>query len=73
MAKVIKKIGFTIEVDTDAIAPASIEVWIYRFLNALGFEHKITSVTVDDVTVPIANKQALYDLPLGEDLPLNTK
>jgi hypothetical protein len=73
MTKVTKQIGFTIDIDTDAIAPASVEVFIYQMLNRLGYEHEIKSVTVDDVTVEIKNKKELYDLPLGEDLPLNTQ
>jgi hypothetical protein len=65
-----KKIGFTIDIDTKEIAPASVNVWIYQLLNRLGYEHTITSITVDDVTVPIANKQEMYDLPIGEDKDL---
>lgn len=65
-----KKIGFTIDIDTDEIAPASINVWIYQLLNRLGYEHNITSITIDAVTVPIANKQEMYDLPIGEDQDL---
>lgn len=72
MATVTKTIGFTIDINLDAIVPQSPEVFIYRMLNGLGNEHTIKSVTVDDVTVPIASKTELYDLPLGEDKSLNT-
>lgn len=70
MAIITKKIGFTIDIDENEIAPASVEVWIYRFINELGNEHSIKSVSVDGVTKPIANKKELYDLPLGENKPL---
>ena len=63
----IKQIGFTIDVNEEEIAPMSVNVWIYRWLNELANEHTISSITVDDVTVPIADKQELYDLSLGED------
>ena len=63
----IKQIGFTIDVNEEEIAPMSVNVWIYRWLNGLANEHTISSITVDDVTVPIADKQELYDLSLGED------
>lgn len=70
MAIITKKIGFTIDINEDEIAPASVEVWIYQMLNRLGNEHTIKSVSVDNVTKPIANKKDLYDLPLGENKPL---
>lgn len=70
MAIVKKQIGFEIDIDEEAIAPMSVEVWIYRFLNDLGNEHEIKSVTVDGVTAEIKNREDLYDLPLGEDKPL---
>ncbi len=70
MAKVTKQIGFTIEVDEDAVAPASVNVWIYRLIMGLSFEHTITSITVDGTTVEIENQEQLYDLPLGEDKDL---
>lgn len=73
MAIITKKIGFTIEIDEETIAPASPNVWIYQILNRLGYEHNITSVTIDEATVPIANKEELYDLPLGEDQDLETE
>jgi len=63
----IKQIGFTIDVNEEEIAPMSVNVWINRWLNGLANEHNISSITVDDVTVPIADKQELYDLSLGED------
>jgi len=72
MATVTKKIGFTIDIDEDAIAPQSWMVWVYRWLNKLGYEHNIQSITVDDVTVAIPDKQTLYDLPLGENQELTT-
>jgi len=70
MAKITKKIGFTIDVDEDEVAPASVNVWIYRWLNMLGQEHNIQSVTIDDVTVETPDKEALYNLPLGENKDL---
>jgi len=70
MALITKRIGFTIEVDEETIAPASVNVWIYQLINRLSYEHNITSISVDDVTVEIAGKEELYDLSLGEDLDL---
>lgn len=67
---IIKKIGFTIEIDEEAIAPQSVNVFIYRLLNDINNETPISSVTVDDVTVPIKDSKELYELPLGEDKPL---
>ena len=65
-----RTVGFVIDIDTEAIAPASVEVWLYQILNRIGYEHTVKSVTVDGATEIIANKQALYDLPLGEDKKL---
>ncbi len=70
MALVTKQIGFTIDIDLEAIAPQTAEIFIYRLLNGLGNEHTISSVTVDEVTVPIESKDDLYNLSLGEDQPL---
>ena len=70
MAKITKRIGFTIDIDEDAVAPQSVNVFIYRLLNNLGNEHNIQSVTIDDVTVEIKDKEDLYNLPLGEDQDL---
>lgn len=70
MAIVTKKIGFTIEIDEKAIAPASVNVFIYQLVNRLNYEHAITSVTVDDTTVPITKDALVQDLPLGEDKEL---
>ena len=67
MATIRKKIEFTIDIDEDAVAPASVNVFIYRLLNQLGQEHDIQSVTIDDVTVETPDKEALYNLPLGEN------
>lgn len=73
MAILTKKIGFTINIDEEAIAPQSVNVFIYRLLNTLNNENLITSVTVDDVTVPIEKQDDLYNLPLGEDQELKAK
>lgn len=70
MAKIVKRVGFTIEVDEDTIAPMSVNVFLYRLFNNLNNENPITSITVDDVTVDVTEKDALYNLPLGEDKPL---
>ena len=73
MAILTKKIAFTIDVDKEAIAPQSVNVWIYRFLNQMGNEHNIKSITIDDVTVEIKSKNDLYELPLGENKDLKEK
>lgn len=70
MAILTKKIGFTINIDEEAIAPQSVNVFIYRLLMGLNNENPITSVTIDDVTVPIVKDDDLYNLPLGEDQDL---
>lgn len=67
---IIKKIGFTIEIDEKAIAPQSVNVFIYRLLNDINNETPISSITVDDVTILIKDSKDLYELPLGEDKPL---
>lgn len=61
-----KQIGFTIEIDTETIAPADVNVFIYQLLNRLNYEHKITSVTIDEVTVATPKEKDLYELPIGE-------
>lgn len=66
MSTVTKNIGFTIEIDEDAIAPASPEVFIFQLINRLNYEHPITSVTVDDVTVDITHPDQVAELSLGE-------
>ena len=71
MATTTKKIGFTIDIDDESIAPMSVNVFIYQMFNRLGYEHNIQSVTVDEVTVAISGKEKLYDLSLGEDKPLS--
>lgn len=68
-----KKIGFTIEIDTEAIAPATINVWIYQLLNRLNYEHPIKSITIDKDTVAITQPDQMYELPIGEDKPLTSK
>lgn len=75
MAIITKKIGFTIDIDEKDVAPASVNVFIYRLLNQLGYEHNIQSITIDDTTIPITSKADLYELPLGEnkDLPVQEK
>jgi hypothetical protein len=70
MAVQTKRIAFTIDVDEEAVAPASVNVFIYRLLNELGQEHDIKSVTVDGVTVAINSREDLYNLPLGENQDL---
>lgn len=70
MSVVTKTVGFTIDIDEEEIAPASVEVFLYQLINRLGYEHKISSITVDDVTVPITSNDDLYNLSLGEDKPL---
>lgn len=65
-----KKVGFTIDIDEAEVAPASVEVFLYQLLNRLGYEHKISSITIDEVTVPITSNDDLYNLSLGEDKPL---
>lgn len=70
MSIITKKVGFTIDVDESVIAPASVEVFLYQLINRLSYEHNIQSITVDDVTVAITSKEDLYNLPLGEDMPL---
>lgn len=67
-----KHVAFTIQIDEQAIAPQSAEVFLYRLLNNLNNEHPILSVTVDGVTVDTSKPGALYDLPLGEDKPLES-
>lgn len=70
MTIVTKKIGFTIEIDEEVIAPQNAKIFIYQLLNRLGYEHNITSITIDDTTLPISSKEELYDLSLGEDKEL---
>lgn len=70
MAKILKSVGFTIELDEEEIAPASVRVWLYKLFNELNYENKITSVTVDGVTVDTTAPDAMYELPLGEDKDL---
>ena len=70
MSIVTKKVGFTIDIDEKEIAPASVEVFLYQLINRLGYEHNISSITIDEVTIPITSKDDLYNLPLGEDQPL---
>lgn len=67
MAKVTKHIGFLVEIDEGAIAPQSVNVFIYRLLNNLNNEHEIKIVTIDDVTLPITKSTDMYMLSLGED------
>lgn len=73
MAKVVKRVGFTIEIDEAEIAPMSVNVFLYRLFNNLNNENPITSITIDDVTVDVTEKDALYNLPLGEDKPLRVE
>lgn len=67
-----KRIGFTIDIDEDAIAPASVNVFIYQLLNRLNYEHPITSITIDDVTLEITHPDQVVELPLGEDKDLDS-
>ncbi len=66
MAKIIKKIGFTIELDEEEIAPANAEVFIFQLINRLNYQHPITSVMVDDVTVPTTKPGDVSKLSLKE-------
>lgn len=70
MSILTKQVGFTIEIDTESIAPMSANVFIYNLLNKLNYENKVTSITVDGVTVDTTAPDALYNLPLGEDQDL---
>ena len=72
MATVTKKVGFTIEIDEEAIAPASIEVFLFQLVNRLDYEHKISSVTIDEITVPITDEVCVKDLPIGKGETLDT-
>ena len=65
-----KKIGFVIEIDEAAIAPATPNTFIYQLLNRLSYEHKITEITIDDVTVKIDDQAQIEELILGEDKDL---
>jgi hypothetical protein len=73
MSIVTKKIGFTIELDEEAIAPASPDVFVFQLINRLNYEHRITSVTVDNVTVPITKHDEVSKLPLREGKRLDEK
>jgi hypothetical protein len=70
MATITKTVAFTIDIDEEAIAPASANVFIYQMLNRLNYEHDLKSVTVDGITVDIAHPDQVAELPLGEDRPL---
>jgi len=70
MAKITKQIGFRITIDEDEIAPASVNVWIYQLLNRLGYEHEITEITIDEVTIAIESKDEVKDLPIGKEKEL---
>lgn len=64
---ITKRVGFTIEIDEEAIAPASPNVFIYQIVNRLNYEHNITSITVDDVTKEITDSTQIKNLPLKQD------
>ena len=70
MSIITKRVGFTVDIDTQAIAPASVNVWIFQLLNRLNYEHEIKSITVDGVTVDITHPDQIAELPLGKDKPL---
>lgn len=72
MASITKRIGFTIDIDEDAIAPASVNAFIYQLLNRLNYEHEITSITIDDTTVAITHPDQVSELPLGEGKDLDS-
>ena len=67
---VTKTISFTIDIDTETIAPAGVYAWIYQWLNRLNYEHAIKKVTVDGTTVD-TTKTSIENLSLGENKPLN--
>jgi len=67
MATVTKKVGFTIEIDEDTIAPATVNVFIYQLVNRLNYEHKITSITIDEVTKEITDASQIKNMPLKKD------
>ena len=64
---ITKQVGFTIEIDEEAIAPASPNVFIYQILNRLNYEHKITTITIDDVTKEITDSTQIKNLPLKQE------
>jgi hypothetical protein len=66
---VTKTIGFTIDIDTDEIAPATPNVFIFQLVNRLNYEHTIKSVTVDGKTID-TTKTPVEELSLGKDKPL---
>lgn len=70
MAKVTTQLGFTLQIDEDAIAPQTVNIFIFRLLSQLNYEHPITSVTVNGVTVDITTPDQLSQLTLREDKPL---
>lgn len=69
MTIVTKVVGFTIEIDTNEIAPAGVYAFIYQMMNRLNYEHTIKSVTVDGITVD-TTKNPVEGLVLGENKPL---
>ena len=66
MTIVTKQISFTVNIDEDVINPMGANTWIYRLLNSINYEHEITSVSVDDVTVEITSEMSVQSLPLRE-------
>lgn len=64
---ITKHVGFTIDIDEEAIAPASPNVFIFQFLNRLSYEHGIKSITIDDVTKEITDPTQIKNLPLKQD------
>lgn len=75
MAKVTKQIGFTIEIDEEEVAPMSVNVFIYQMINRIGYEHTITSVTIDDATMAIESKEDLKEMSLkrNEDFTVDNE
>lgn len=70
MARQTVQVGFTIDLDLDELAPQTANVWLYRLLNDLANEHDVLSVTMNGVTVDTPTREDVYELPLGEDKPL---
>ncbi len=66
MAKQEITFSVTVEIDEE-VENKPARIWLYQFLNRLGYELNVKSVTYKNKTVKIKNKKELVDLPLKKE------
>jgi len=62
MAKKTVTFTISVEVDEAEIAPKTIPVWLYQFINRLNYEHPVKSMTHKNTKVDISNPSQVRDL-----------